>query len=94
MERASSRVPCRIKCGPRRASPHVGRRPAGGLLGLIPFVSKRTNITTIHKLRPLQIIHAASILSVAQVRDWEERTWNAGIAVESVIEQAGQAVAP
>ena len=29
----------------------------------------------------------------AQVRDWEERTWNAGIAVESVIEQAGQAVA-
>ena len=33
------------------------------------------------------------ILSVAQVRDWEERTWNAGIAVESVIEQAGQAVA-
>ena len=32
------------------------------------------------------------ILSVAQVRDWEKRTWDAGIAVESVIEQAGQAV--
>ena len=28
------------------------------------------------------------ILSVAQVRDWEERTWNTGITVESVIEQA------
>ena len=33
------------------------------------------------------------ILSVAQVRDWEKRTWDAGIAVDSVIEQAGQAVA-
>ena len=33
------------------------------------------------------------ILSVAQVRDWEKRTWDAGITVDSVIEQAGQAVA-
>ena len=33
------------------------------------------------------------ILSVAQVRDWEKRTWDAGITVESVIEQAGKAVA-
>ena len=33
------------------------------------------------------------ILSVAQVRDWEKRTWDAGISVESVIEQAGQAIA-
>ena len=33
------------------------------------------------------------ILSVAQVRDWEKRTWDAGISVESVIEQAGRAIA-
>ena len=33
------------------------------------------------------------ILSVAQVRDWEKRTWDAGISVESVIEQTGQAIA-
>ena len=33
------------------------------------------------------------ILSVAQVRDWEKRTWDAGITVESVIEQAGKVVA-
>lgn len=33
------------------------------------------------------------ILSVAEVRDWENRTWGAGVAVESVMDRAGQAIA-
>ena len=33
------------------------------------------------------------VISVAQKRDWEQRTWAAGIAGESVIANAGQAVA-
>jgi len=33
------------------------------------------------------------VISVAQMRDWEQRTWAAGIAGESVIANAGQAVA-
>ena len=33
------------------------------------------------------------IISVAQMRDWEERTWAAGVSVESVMANAGQAVA-
>ncbi len=33
------------------------------------------------------------VISVAQMREWEERTWAAGTSVESVMQQAGEAVA-
>lgn len=33
------------------------------------------------------------IISVAQMRDWEQRTWDAGVVEESVMSNAGQAVA-
>ena len=33
------------------------------------------------------------IISVAQMRDWEERTWAAGVSEDSVMANAGQAVA-
>lgn len=33
------------------------------------------------------------VISVAQMREWEERTWAAGVSVEAVMNQAGGAVA-
>ena len=33
------------------------------------------------------------VITVAQMRDWEARTWAAGVSQESVMQQAGQAVA-
>jgi hydroxyethylthiazole kinase-like uncharacterized protein yjeF len=33
------------------------------------------------------------VISVAQMREWEERTWASGATVESVMQQAGEAVA-
>ena len=33
------------------------------------------------------------IISVAQMRDWEKRTWEAGVSEESVMANAGQSVA-
>ena len=33
------------------------------------------------------------VISVAQMREWEERTWASGVSAESVMKNAGEAVA-